>query len=163
MTRFSKRSRDGGQGMDGPSAQVSRLARLREVALRFVRDLKKHSTKDLGSRGERLAVRYLKRQGYRILKSNYVCPLGEIDIIAADGDMLVFVEVKTRRSDVAADPENAVNFHKRRQVTRAAKHFLGRLPNANLASRFDIVSVVIPEKGEPAIEHFMDAFAPTPR
>lgn len=149
--------------MDGPSAQSSKIARLGRMALRLARNLNPHYNKVFGARGERLAVRHLKRLGYRILKTNYFCPMGEIDIIAADGDTLVFVEVKTRRSDEAADPENAVNFHKRRQVTRAAKHFVSSLPNGNLPCRFDVVSVILPERGEAVIEHFVDAFAPTPR
>jgi putative endonuclease len=112
-----------------------------------------------GTRGERVAARHLKRLGYRILKKNYTCAVGEIDIIAADGDQVVFVEVKTRRSDEAADPENSVNRAKQRKIIRTAKVFLSQYGAQNIASRFDVISVLLPDGGKAAIEHFIDAFA----
>ncbi len=117
----------------------------------------------LGIRGEKIARRFLKRAGFRIIQANYTCPLGEIDIVAADEDVLVFVEVKTRRSDDESDPEEAVNWHKRRQVTKVARHFISQKNAHNMSARFDVVAVLIPEAGQPDITHFVDAFAPTPR
>ena len=117
----------------------------------------------LGPYGEKVAFKFLKRAGYRILERNYCCPGGEIDIVAADGDTLVFVEVKTRASDAAGDPEAAVNFHKRRQITRVARFFVAQSRAEHLPARFDVLSIVVPEKGKPEIEHFIDAFTPTPR
>jgi putative endonuclease len=117
----------------------------------------------LGTRGERVGAKFLKRLGYRILETNYTCALGEVDIIALDGDMIVFVEVKTRQSDQAADPENAVNFHKRKQITRTARWYLSTHNLQNVPARFDILAILIPATGKPTIEHFIDAFAPTPR
>ena len=117
----------------------------------------------LGAQGEELAAAFLKRQGYRIVARNYRCPSGEINIVALDGDTIAFVEVKSRSSDEAADPEVAVHHRKRRQVTRAAKYFLSNKSMQNQACRFDVVAVVLPAGGEPKIEHFVDAFGPTPR
>jgi putative endonuclease len=117
----------------------------------------------LGPHGEKIGARFLKRLGHRVLKKNYRCPVGEIDLVTADRDTLVFVEVKTRRSDEAADPEAAVNFHKRRQITRVAKFYIAQARAEHLPARFDILSIVVPEKGEPEIEHFVNAFGPTPR
>ena len=115
----------------------------------------------LGRRGEREAARFLKRRGYHILNRNYTCRAGELDIVAADGETLVFVEVKTRSGDAAGYPENAVDRRKRVQITRAARHLLARI-DADPACRFDVVSVVLDGQGK-HIEHFIDAFEPTPQ
>ena len=120
-------------------------------------------TKKLGRRGEKAGARFLKRLGYRILAANYQSPAGEIDLVAADGDTLVFVEVKTRRSDAAAEPENSVNFHKRCQVTRAARYFITHQNAQHLPCRFDVLSILMPDSGQVQVEHFIDAFPPTPR
>ncbi len=117
----------------------------------------------LGPSGERIGARYLRRRGYRIIKRNYRCVAGEIDIVAADGDTLVFVEVKTRRSDEAGDPENAVNHPKRVQITRAARFFIAESRAERVPCRFDVLAIVVPEKGKPVVTHFIDAFAPTPK
>ncbi len=114
----------------------------------------------LGPHGERVGVKFLKRLGYRIIKRNYTCPGGEIDIIAADGDTLAFVEVKTRRSDQAADPENSINLHKQRQIAHAARTFIAQTSAQYLPARFDVLSIIIPERGKPQIEYFIDAFGP---
>jgi putative endonuclease len=117
----------------------------------------------LGAQGEELAAAFLKGQGYRIVARNYRCPSGEIDIVALDGDTIAFVEVKSRSSDEAADPEVAVHYHKRKQITRAAKYFISHKASHDQPCRFDVVAVVLPPGGEPQIEHFADAFGPTPR
>ncbi len=117
----------------------------------------------LGDRGERLARRFLKQAGLRILQSNYTCPIGEIDIIAADGDVLVFVEVKTLTSDEENDPERAVNRQKKIKLTKVAKYFINQKNANNMTARFDVVAVVVPDKGKPVITHFVDAFSPKTR
>ena len=114
----------------------------------------------LGESGERTAARSLKRAGYRIIHRNYRCRAGEIDLIAADGDTVVFVEVKTRRSDEAADPEVNITYAKRRQIIRAAKYFLMEKSAQDRPCRFDVVAVVQPDDGKPAVEHFINAFSP---
>ena len=79
----------------------------------------------LAQRGESAAARYLRQIGYKIILRNYRSPLGEIDIIARDGDTLVFVEVKTRAYDDPT-PEEQVNTVKQHQITKAAKIYLNR-------------------------------------
>ena len=64
--------------------------------------------KELGKKGEELALRFLKKRGYRIIEKNYVCKMGEMDIIAKEKDTLVFIEVKTRTSTVFGPPQLAV-------------------------------------------------------
>lgn len=117
----------------------------------------------LGPRGEAIAAGFLTDRGFRIVARNYRCPLGEIDIVAADGDTLVFVEVKSRRSAEAAEPEISVHYDKRRRITRAARYFVSHKSVHDQPLRFDVVAIVLPDHGQPEIEHFEDAFGPTPQ
>ena len=96
----------------------------------------------LGNEGERLAARFLRRQGYKILARRYRTALGEIDLIARDGKWIVIVEVKTRRSDAAGQPHEAVDMHKQAQLTRLALAFLKRHHLLEHPARFDVVSIV---------------------
>jgi putative endonuclease len=92
----------------------------------------------------------------RIITRNYRTAQGEVDLIARDGDVLVFVEVKARRR---GDPAEAVTAEKQRRLTLAALHFLRRHRLLECACRFDVVAVVWPESGRaPLVEHFRDAF-----
>jgi putative endonuclease len=118
-------------------------------------------TKLLGNRGERLAARYLRRQGFKILSRQYSNRLGEIDLIARDGDCLVFVEVKTRRSKEAGDPVEAVTFAKQKQLTKLALIYLKRHNLLEQASRFDIVAILWPDgSNDPQVTHYRNAFPP---
>src|SRR5215203_1630110 len=89
----------------------------------------------LGERGENVAAKFLRNQGYKILERNFRTSLGEIDIIARDGRTLVFVEVKTRVYDDPA-PEENVNAHKQHQITKSAKMYLGRFGMPQPPARF---------------------------
>jgi putative endonuclease len=110
----------------------------------------------LGQRGERAAARHLKRQGMRILVRGYRTKRGEIDLIARDGETLVFVEVKSRRQGV---PAEAVTAEKQRRITNAALEFMRRFGALDLRSRFDIVAIVWPDdRSPPRIEHIRNAF-----
>jgi putative endonuclease len=110
----------------------------------------------LGSRGEQEAARYLRRQGLRILRRGYRTDQGEIDLVARDGDVTVFVEVKARRRGV---PAEAVTPEKQRRLTLAGLHFLKKHNLLDHRSRFDVVAIVWPEEGRrPQIEHIRDAF-----
>ena len=95
----------------------------------------------LGRRGERAAEKYLKRNGYRIVARNFRAAGAEIDLVAMDGDVLVFVEVKTRRGIDAGAPEEAVDERKQRQIRRAAELFAMRYREDEIEMRFDIVAV----------------------
>lgn len=115
----------------------------------------------LGNRGERLAARYLRRLGYRILARQYSNRWGEVDLIALDGSCLVFVEVKTRRSDAAGHPVEAVTYEKQRRLTAAALVWLKRHRLLENPARFDVVAVVWPDGSRtPEITHYRNAFEP---
>jgi len=113
--------------------------------------------KALGIKGEILAVKFLKGKGYQILRMNYKTPIGEIDIIAKDGNTLVFVEVKTRTDDFFGYPYEAVNERKKKKLRNVALLYLKKL-SKELPVRFDILSILYREKGKKEIEHIKDAF-----
>lgn len=108
-----------------------------------------------GRRGERLAAWHLRRRGCRILARNYRCPHGEIDLIALDGEVLVFVEVKSRTAIEAAQPESNYQLPQQRRAAAAAQYFLMESGAQNWPSRFDLVSVHLPDRGRPVIDHFV--------
>jgi len=114
----------------------------------------------LGQRGENVAARYLRDQGYKILERNFRCDVGEVDIIARDGRTLVFTEVKTREMDDPT-PEDQVNQIKQHQLTKAAKFYLSRYGTPQPPARFDVVAIVWPSGREPQIRHTPDAFEAT--
>src|SRR5207237_9744526 len=114
----------------------------------------------MGERGENIAATHLQRKGLRILSRNYKTPVGEIDIVARDGQTLVFVEVKTRAYDDPT-PEEQINPAKMNQMTKAAKTYLGRYGQPQPPARFDVVAVIWPEGKEPVIRHIENAFEPT--
>ena len=107
----------------------------------------------LGRRGEDWAVAYLERVGYRLVGANFVLPIGrnargaitnaEIDIIAYDGPVLCFIEVKTRASEWFASPEVNVDLRKQRQITRAARAYRRLLDLFDAPYRYDVLSVVL--------------------
>lgn len=95
----------------------------------------------LGRRGERIAERHLRRRGYRIMERNFRAAGAEIDLVAMDGETLVFVEVKTRRTTRAGMPEEAVNPHKQRHIRRAAEIYaMGRRAH-DRPMRFDVIAI----------------------
>jgi len=111
----------------------------------------------LGKTGEELAARHLAERGFTILARNYRTPVGELDIIARDRRHLLFVEVKTRRSNRFGVPAEAVGAHKQRQIIRAAQWYLASTRAPDLQPRFDVIAVIA-GSGEPAITHIANAF-----
>ncbi|HEY0009472.1 MAG TPA: YraN family protein [Tepidisphaeraceae bacterium] len=114
----------------------------------------------LGERGENVAAKYLTQQGYKILQRNYRSKLGEIDIVARQGRVLVFVEVKTR-TDSQPRPEDQVNLEKQHQITKSANLYLNRFGFPQPPARFDVIAIVWPQGREPQIEHHENAFDAT--
>lgn len=115
----------------------------------------------LGAGGERHAARYIKKQGYKILNRAYSSRLGEIDLVALDGNCIVFVEVKTRRSSAAGRPDEAITHDKQKRLTRAALAYLKRHRRLEHSARFDVIAIIWPDgKGEPEIRHYRNAFEP---
>jgi putative endonuclease len=111
----------------------------------------------LGRTGEEAAVRYLQEQGYRILERNFRCRFGEIDLIARDAGVLVFIEVKTRRSHTFGPPAMAVTAAKQRHLIKAAQLFLSRTGRHHEVCRFDVISVEM-DGAEPHLEIIKNAF-----
>jgi len=94
-----------------------------------------------GKTGESLAVRYLRKKGYRILLQNYRNKLGEIDIIAKEKGTLVFVEVKSRKSGQYGSPKYAVTPAKQRKISIVALSYLKEIRQSDAKARFDVVTV----------------------
>jgi putative endonuclease len=113
--------------------------------------------KVLGIKGENLAVKFLKEKGYRIIARNYKTPVGEIDIIAQDGNTVVFIEVKTRADEFFGQPFEAVNKRKRQKLKNVALFYLKRQV-MEFPVRFDVLSIFYRENGKKEIEHIKDAF-----
>ena len=112
-----------------------------------------------GSRSERAAARFLKRLGYRIVVRNYSCTHGEIDLIALDGDCIVFVEVRSTGTDDTTKPAASVDERKQARLTKLALHFLQERRLLDHAARFDVLAVTWPaNQREPAIVHHANAF-----
>ena len=116
------------------------------------------NNKVLGNQGEQAAADYLQQHGYRICARNFRVPVGEIDIIAAYQDTLVFVEVKTRASDQFGGGRAAVDKRKRHALCRAAAHYMRKLPKTPF--RFDLVEVIGSRNAHsaPVIRHYENAF-----
>ena len=113
--------------------------------------------KVLGIKGENLAVTFLKKKGYRIIARNYKTFLGEVDIIAQDGNTIVFTEVKTRTDELFGRPFEAVNKKKRHKMKNVALLYMKGIQR-NVSVRFDVISIFCRENGEKEIEHIIDAF-----
>ena len=108
--------------------------------------------KELGAKGEEIAVRYLKSRGYRILERNYRIRLGEIDIIAEQGADLVFIEVKTRSDTLFGSPFDSVTVPKQRQLSKVALEYISKHGCHNHPARFDVVSVQLKEVQAPQLQ-----------
>jgi putative endonuclease len=111
----------------------------------------------LGRRGEATAEEFLLARRYTIVARNYRCRAGEIDLVALDGSVLVFVEVRSRRGDRAGTPLESVNGRKQMQVARVARYFLAAHGWEERAARFDVIGVRF-DREPPAIEHVEGAF-----
>lgn len=112
----------------------------------------------LGAAGEALAVRHLRRTGLRILARNWRCPLGELDIVAAGPGGLVVCEVKTRRSTAYGTPAEAVTAAKATRIRTLASRWRHDNGVPPCPTRFDIIAVLWPEDGAPALRHLVGAF-----
>lgn len=114
---------------------------------------------ELGRQGEKLAGKYLKKRGYRLLARNFASKRGEIDIVVQQDRTIVFVEVKTRRQEDFVQSEEVVNFRKQQHIEAAARYFIHQHQLYDHPCRFDVIAVVIPEKGKPTVRHQQNAFA----
>ncbi|HEY5544077.1 MAG TPA: YraN family protein [Candidatus Binatia bacterium] len=111
----------------------------------------------LGQEGERLAERYLRKKGYKLVERNYRCAVGELDLIVLDRRIVVFVEVKTRTGHGFGSPLEAVEFRKQRKMIQAAQFFLSAKGLQQREARFDVIGISWPGR-EPVLEHIENAF-----
>ena len=112
---------------------------------------------ELGKFGEELAFRKIKRLGYKKIVRNFRCPLGEVDIIARDGDTLVFMEIKTRKGRSIDYAKEAVNAKKKRQISKVALAYMKSRDCSDVRARFDVVAISL-GRGKPEIEVIKNAF-----
>ena len=115
--------------------------------------------RDLGAFGERVAAAHLEAKGYRIRARNFRCREGEIDIVAEDGDCLVFVEVRTRRGDAFGTPAESVTVAKERRLLTVAKAYLQEHPDVPANQRIDVVGVELSRGRLLAVQHIEGAIA----
>ena len=111
-----------------------------------------HIRKELGNIGEQISVEYLEKNNYQILKRNFYCRQGEIDIIAKDKKEIVFIEVKTRSGIDFGLPSEAVNSIKIKHMCKAAQYFLYKSHCMNNVIRFDVIEVLV-ENGKFNVNH----------
>jgi putative endonuclease len=112
-----------------------------------------------GDRSERAADRFLRRLGYRVVARNYTCKLGELDRVALDGGVLVFVEVRSTEGPDIDRPAASVDSVKQRRLTDLALHFLSEKRLLGRPARFDVLAVSWPpNQREPTILHYANAF-----
>ena len=115
--------------------------------------------KRLGARGEDAAVDHLDRIGIEIIERNWRCALGEIDIVARDGNVLVFVEVKTRKQLSAGSPEEAVNSAKQQRYSKLARAYLQDHEYTDAETRFDVIAITVTAKNRARLRHVQNAYA----
>lgn len=117
------------------------------------------SRKAVGDLGERIACSWLRAHGIKVLARNFKAAKGgEVDIVACDGKLLLFIEVKTRRADAKIRPLDAVDAKKRELIERGANAWLKKIGSRELPWRFDVMEILV-ENGEiPKVNHVRDAF-----
>ena len=112
----------------------------------------------IGKRGEHAAARYLELKGYEVAELNFTCPAGEADIVAFDGDCLVFCEVKTRTSIQKGFPCEAVTAQKRQRYEKIAAWYLKEHCTVDIDVRFDVIDLLAIKPDRALIRHLVNAF-----
>ena len=113
------------------------------------------NTRVVGRWGENVACEYLSKHKYKIIDRNFTCHFGEIDVVAWDGESVIFVEVKTRKDDSFGMPREAVNWRKQQTIVQCANYWLYKNKQTDVSVRFDVVEIL----GDKAT-HIEDAFRP---
>lgn len=114
---------------------------------------------ETGKTGEKIAENFLKQKGYEILETNWRYKKAEVDIIAKDIDVLVFVEVKTRSNDYFGRPDAFITEKKEQFMATAASVYMEKI-NHDWEIRFDVISILLKTEKDYQIQHFKDAFFP---
>ncbi len=116
------------------------------------------SRRERGREAEDLAAAFLEARGFAILDRNHAVPQGEVDLVAREGEVLCFVEVRSRTSEAQGAPEETVTPAKARRVVAAATDWAARNGALDRAIRFDVVAVTLLDGDPPRLEHFPGAF-----
>ena len=116
------------------------------------------NSKELGKAGEEIALKFLKEKGFEIIEQNYRYGHGEIDIIAKDGEIIVFIEVKTRKNLEFGPPEMSVTKNKQRQIRKIAGAYLLEKNIKDVDCRLDVVAILLNKNLPPEINHIENAF-----
>ncbi len=115
---------------------------------------------EIGCQGETLALEYLLDRGFRLECRNFRLKTGEIDLVMYDGDVLVFIEVRSKTALQHGMPVETINYAKRRQIEKTARQYLARKKiSEDVRCRFDVVGVILQPGHPPKIEHIASAFA----
>jgi putative endonuclease len=113
----------------------------------------------LGKKGEDMVASFLVKRGHTILKRNYLCRFGEIDIIAKKENVLLFVEVKTRKENSLVSPKEAVDSRKIARIIKAGQDYLSKsIEEAELQPRFDVAEVILKNDGKFHLDYIKNAF-----
>lgn len=115
--------------------------------------------KSKGDQGEAMAIQFLEKNGIQIVETNYRASHAEIDIIAKEGDLILFVEVKTRAYTSYGRPEDFVGSKKQQLISYAANRYMEQIGYEG-EIRFDIVSIILEDESLKSIQHYKDAFFP---
>ena len=119
-----------------------------------------NNIKEIGNKGEKQAKEFLISNKYEIIKTNYHSPYGEIDIIAEDNNTIVFIEVKTRSTDLDS-ALNSISISKRKKISKTASYFLSKNRSfEDMFTRFDVI-IIITSKTHTSLKHIKEAFMPT--
>ncbi len=118
----------------------------------------KQNKRSTGNKGEDIACEFLSKLGYQIIERNYQYGHGEIDIIAKDGEILVFVEVKYRKSLEYGSPETAITKSKQKQIRKVAEAYLYQNEIKDTSCRIDVVAIIQFPGQKPEINHYINAF-----
>lgn len=118
-----------------------------------------HQRLDLGKLGEDLALQHILQQQYQIIQRNFRCKTGEIDIIAKDRHIVVFIEVRAKTSDAYGPAYNMVTPSKHKQVKRVALHYISQQNLINTQFRFDVIGITFqPGSDDYQLDHIQNAF-----
>lgn len=135
------------------------LERCRWIKFPSKRQSRSEKPKDqLARAGEEAAAHYLSSKGYTVLHRNIRFPEGELDFVAKSGGILIFIEVKTRKTEQFGQPYHSVSEKKQRRQVAMASRFISICRLQKIPVQFDIVSVILPPGQSPKIEHFENAF-----
>lgn len=113
----------------------------------------------LGDRGEKITTRLLRSKNYDILCRNYKVKSGEIDLVARDGETLVFVEVKTRRATTRSRPAEGLSTKQKKRIYRAAQSYLRQIDDPNIICRFDLIELILSPFAIREIRHWESNFS----